>query len=287
MKKLLLQEKKYVYFQVRLIGCGGNGGYLFRNLLQMISTYGTDEGNQMYDVLLADGDVVEKGNLKNQLYDHDDVGLHKAISLIERYSAHYGVPVKRVTEYITSTDMLRRMFPPVDNGRQVIPVLIGAVDNDRSRQLMDDYFYSDEVHDLIWIDLGIEAMTVFENPTAEQKRIMEESGFGGQCVVGVKWKGSVVLEPVTRVYTNILENDLTAFPGESCGELLPNYPQRLTTNQTAAQVGTMVLNNLFHTKIVYTHVTNFNTQFAQMKSTYLTDEQVKRFENAKKGSVAE
>ena len=33
--------------------------------------------------------------------------------------------------------------------------LIGMVDNDRTRQLFDEYFYSDEVLDLIWIDLGV------------------------------------------------------------------------------------------------------------------------------------
>ena len=220
--------------------------------------------------------------MRNQLFSEEDVSEKKPVALADRYGGHYDVDVKRVTEYVTSLEMLHRLFRKPDNGRQIIPILIGMVDNDRTRQLFDEYFYSDEVSDLIWIDLGIEGMTEFERPNAEQKKIMNESGFGGQCVIGLKWGGQEILLPTTRVYPNILENDHTAFPGQSCGELLPNNPQRITTNQFAAQVASMVMNNLLHTKSIYASVINFNAQFGQMKPTFLTTEQFNNFENAKK-----
>jgi hypothetical protein len=284
MKTICLQEKPYIHFMIRQIGAGGNGGYFFRNLLQLISSYKSmnpyNRDKVLFDVLIADGDEVEKKNLRNQLFTEEDISEKKVVSLTDRYGTHYDVDAKRVTEYITSVDMLSRLFPTVDNGRQVIPVLVGMVDNDRSRQLFDEFFYSDKVSDLVWIDLGIEGMTLFESPNNEQQKIMNESGFGGQCVIGLKWHGVEILPPVTRVYPNILENDHTSFPGQSCGELLPENPQRIMTNHLAAQVATMIMNNLFHTKSIYTSVVNFNAQFAQMKPTLLTADQIKAFERA-------
>lgn len=285
MKSICLQEEQYVHFVIRQIGAGGNGGYFFRNLLQLVSSYKATNTSYreeaLFDILIADGDEVEKKNLRNQLFSEDDVSEKKAIALADRYGGHYDVETKRLTEYITSLDMLQRLFPKLDNGRQIIPVLVGMVDNDRSRQLFDEFFHSDEVSDLVWIDLGIEGMTLFDHPNSEEKKILNESGFGGQCVIGLKWGGEVILPPVTKVYPNILENDHTAFPGQSCGELLPENPQRIMTNQFAAQVASIVMNNLFHTKSIYASMINFNAQLGQMKPTFLTSEQVLDYQKVK------
>lgn len=290
MKTICLQEKQYVHFLIRQIGAGGNGGYFFRNLLQLVSSYkamnSSYRDEALFDVLIADGDEVEKKNLRNQLFSEDDVSERKVIALADRYGGHYDVDTKRLAEYVTSLDMLQRLFPKPDNGRQIIPVLVGMVDNDRSRQLFDEFFHSEEVSDLVWIDSGIEGMKLFDRPNLEEKKIMNESGFGGQCVISLKWRGEVILPPVTRVYPNILENDHTAFPGQSCGELLPENPQRIMTNQFAAQVASIVMNNLFHTKSIYASVINFNAQFGQMKPTFLTSEQVSDFERAKRKGTA-
>ena len=96
-----------------------------------------------------------------------------------------------------------------------------------------------------------------------------------------KWGGQEILLPTTRVYPNILENDHTAFPGQSCGELLPNNPQRITTNQFAAQVASMVMNNLLHTKSISLSVINFNAQFGQMKPTFFDDRTIQQLRERK------
>lgn len=292
MKTICLQEKKYVHFLIRQIGAGGNGGYFFRNLLQLIASYKSMSRNSyreeaLFDVLLADGDEVESKNLRNQLFCEDDISEKKVIALSDRYGGHYEVETKRVPEYITSLEMIGRLFPKLDNGRQIIPILVGMVDNDRTRQLFDEYFHSEEVSDLVWIDLGIEGMAAFERPNEEQKRIISESGWGGQCIIGLKWNGEVILPPVTRVYSNILENDHTAFPGESCGAILSDNPQRIMTNQMAAQVATMVMNNLFYMKSIYASAINFNAQLGQMKPTFITAEQLKSFSNSRLREVVE
>lgn len=63
----------------------------------------------MFDVLISDGDEVEKKNLRNQLFTDDDATekLKKVVALADRYGGHYNVDAKRVTEYVTSQDMLR------------------------------------------------------------------------------------------------------------------------------------------------------------------------------------
>lgn len=58
------------------------------------------------------------------------------------------------------------------------------------------------------------------------------------------------------------------------------------SNQIAAQVASMVMNNLFHTKSIYASVINFNAQFGQMKPTFLTSDQVNDFERAKRKVTA-
>ncbi|MEF2246467.1 hypothetical protein [Paenibacillus sp. IITD108] len=102
---------------------------------------------------------------------------------------------------------------------------------------------------------------------AEERNLSEEdgisrnhSGFGGQVVCGLKYANEIVLEPVAQVFSNIWEDEVTHFPGEGCGDLIHNAPQRCATNKMAAQVANNIVNNLFHLNTLFTHVVNFNAQ---------------------------
>lgn len=281
MQQLNLQEQEKVVFQIRQFGCGGNGGYFFRNLMQMIHGYVRTSATTTYDVLLIDGDRVEAKNLNNQLYTSEDLNDYKVVSMIERYAEHYELSgINGLTKYVTSMDMLHDVFAH-KHTEQVIPVLVGMVDNNRTRQLFHQYFHDESVENLIWIDLGIEDTEVIANPTEEEGYRMMQTGFSGQCVVGLKWKGEEILKPVTDVYANILEDDHTSFPGQSCGDLLPSNPQRMMTNQTASHVASLIMNTLFHSKAIFVSEVNFNAQYAHSKPNYLTKEIVMKFESLK------
>ncbi|MGV2885962.1 ThiF family adenylyltransferase [Paenibacillus taichungensis] len=291
MNALKIKEKSSVLFQICVIGAGGNGSHFTRTMLQLISGYLSsppEETRVGFDITLVDADRVEKKNFHRQLFDEDDLGEYKVVSLVERYADYYGIDCKAVTEFVTSLDMLTSLFGDGDlnvtPNVQVVPVLFGLVDNNKTRQLIHEFFESDLIENLIWIDAGIEGVMLFDDPTPEQKQQIEYSGFGGQIVCGYKYRGKTILEPVTRVYRNILEDEETFFPGQSCGDAIINNPQRLQTNQMAAQLAVMYLNNLLYSFSIYSHKVNFNAQFGQSKSTFISKDVVEAYEEMRKNT---
>lgn len=278
----IVEPTKRPYWQIVQVGCGANGSHFFRGLCQLLRTHGNaHKVNERVpfsvELTLVDADVVEQKNLSNQLFDSDDISLPKAEALADRYGEVYNLSVKRVIEFVKDLDILNRLFvvPEVSEETEIVPILVGMVDNNRSRQLFDEYFYSDEVEDLIWIDAGVEGVEVLDKPkqdlTPEEKQIIANSGFGGQVVCGVKRNGKVILEPVTRVYPNILEDTRTSFPGESCGDLVVNNPQRLVTNRMAAELATVYFNNLLHSRTIWTHYSNFSAMYGGARPVFIPD----------------
>lgn len=121
----------------------------------------------------------------------------------------------------------------------------------------------------------------------EEKRSLEQSGFGGQVVCGLKFQSQIILEPVADVYPNIWEDEHSHFPEEGCGELIHNAPQRCATNKFAAQIANGVLNNLLHTNAIYTHIINFNAQTGCSggKDTFISDSTLRSFTSIKQGET--
>lgn len=288
MNIITINERNAILYKIVVCGCGGNGSLFTRSMLQTISGFLSSSTEQKieFDITLVDGDKVEEKNFQRQLFDKDDLNEYKVVSLQERYGDYYGLEVKTVTEYCTTTEMLNNLFDVSDLniGRnvQVVPILFGMVDNNKTRQLFDSFFHSNNVDNLIWIDAGIEGVLLFDDPTPENLKTIDFSGFGGQVVCGLKYRGQICLEPVTRVYPNMLEDEKTFFPNQSCGDTIINNPQRLATNQMAAQITILFFNNLLHNSSIYMHMVNFNAQFAQSKPTFLTSDMVSRFKTLNK-----
>ncbi|MEC2074219.1 ThiF family adenylyltransferase [Alkalihalophilus marmarensis] len=271
MKGLKLSDTNIAY-DIVIIGAGANGSHFFRSLLQDLSGF---EESVTVKITIADADKVEGKNLKNQLFDKEDIGEFKVEALVDRYSMHYGCFVQSVTSYITDISMIRSLFSltqkDVRDGVVIMPVLIGCVDNNATRQLMHRFFYEEE--NIIYVDLGVEGVTL-PNPNltpserAIEKGIIDATGFTGQVVTGYKRDGEIFLPPVGDVYRNILmEQD--RFPGQSCGAAIVNNPQRCATNKLAAQLANGVIVGLFHTKSLYTHVIDFNAQYSGSKPHFI------------------
>lgn len=270
--KLLSPNTEHIFFNFVFVGAGANGSVTIRNFLQDARTHLEAEARVPYsfNVTLVDGDKVEKKNLSNQIFLEEDIDEYKVDVLADRYGEVYRLKVMRLTEYIRDLPVLSHLFPSESMKAQQINVLVGLVDNNRTRQLFDEFFFSDSTTDLIYIDAGVEGVST---ETDEGER----TGFSGQVVCGLKINGEVVLDPVGRIYANILEDTATSFPGESCGELIINHPQRSATNKFCAQIVNSYLNNLLHTQAIYAHYINFNAQIAGSRPTYISDEQYKSF----------
>lgn len=278
--KVYTKEDK-PYYHIVIIGAGANGSHFFRSLCQDIATYYGTSGSLYansypfyFDIFLVDEDQVETKNLRNQLFDSDDVGEYKVDALRERYGEHYNLSVKSVPQYVTDIETLQSLFK-VHEEENCIPILIGMVDNNRTRQLMDEFFHSDYLEDLIYLDAGVEGVYMVAGKkerdfSLEEKAIAAQSGFSGQIVVGYKKNGQVWLNPIGRVYGDILEDEHTAFPNQSCGEAILNNPQRCETNKFAAQLANNMMNNLFHSKEIETHRVDFNARKCGANPVYVS-----------------
>ncbi|MGG3805781.1 ThiF family adenylyltransferase [Metabacillus fastidiosus] len=222
--KIMDKDTMKPYYYIVQIGAGANGSHFFRSLCQDISTYFSQKRSSYNDSLpfyldfyLVDEDKVEKKNFNNQLFDEDDLDEFKVDALRERYAEHYQLEVQSVPKYITDIETLQSLFAAAKSGKNVVPILISMVDNNATRQLMDEFFHSDYLEDLIYIDAAVEGVYMVPDKeekdfTEEEKAIAARSGFSGQVVIGFKKKGQVWLQPVGRIYDDILTDEHTAFP---------------------------------------------------------------------------
>ena len=124
-------------------------------------------------------------------------------------------------------------------------LLLGAVDNNRSRQLCHEAFYQSD--NLIYIDSG-------------------NGEFSGQVVCGVRAKGRTIFRPVGEVYPEMLKA-ADKFPTElSCAEAAQADPQSIAANITAATaVVNMVYNILTHGENLVREI-NFSTKTVRMQT---------------------
>lgn len=207
----IIKNKK---INIVLLGVGANGSHFLRSLLQDMANYKSKGLNVR--LLIADGDKVEEKNIANQLFDKDDVGEYKVQALATRYGDHYGFDVLAYREYVTDIETLESLFGDFEGQR----VLIGCLDNNRTRQLLHEFF--EIQNDLIYIDVGVEGVIMKEElknmPECEHmtpyqiNEMIMGSGFSGQVVTGIKYRGEEILAPIGSVYPNVLSDQDSVFP---------------------------------------------------------------------------
>ncbi len=184
-------------------------------------------GQRKCRFLIVDGDLVEKKNLVRQNFIEADLGENKARILAERYSAVFGLEAEYIPTYIEDEEQLKKLVTPCvwEMGRYYseckwhtktlteLVILIGAVDNNKSRSLCHRVFY--QMENLVYIDSG-------------------NGEYTGQVVCGVRSGGRTYQKPVGVLYPEILDGT-DKFPTElSCAEASVSAPQAITANITAA-----------------------------------------------------
>ena len=194
-----------------MLGAGGTGGHIAPHLYRLL--YALDRPVRF---IICDGDVVEEKNLVRQNFIPADLGENKA----------------RVLAEIESEERLRRLLEPgiFQRGRswsdpvlQEQVILIGAVDNNRSRQLCHSVFY--KMDELVYIDSGNGEHT-------------------GQVVCGIRSGGRTLYRPVGKVYPDVLK-EKDKFPTElSCADASLSAPQSIAANITAATAVVDIIYNI-------------------------------------------
>lgn len=216
-------KKKWNNYKIVLVGVGGTGGMLSTLLCRYIYSM-KENKNMSFSICLVDADRVENKNIKRQPFSQDDLGRFKADALQEAYSYLYDIDISSKPAYIDTIDDIYNAFntlESIDRFNYTVQnhkILIGAVDNHRARQVMEEYFITyNECEDLLYIDSA------------------NEYDFG-TCISGFR-KGNNVYSPTRGIYfSEVFEDDGPSASEVSCGDMNISSPQHLLTNMTAANV---------------------------------------------------
>jgi hypothetical protein len=214
----------YVPVKIILLGAGGTGGYIAPHLYRIAHTL-----ERNVRIIVVDGDTVEAKNLIRQNFAPCDIGGNKAEIMARRYSEAFGMETEYIPDFIENEERLgellnARMF----GGYRRKPlyelvILIGAVDNNRSRQMCHRAFLSSD--NLVYIDSG-------------------NGEYTGQIVCGVRRNGRTIAKPIGGLYPDILTDD-EKFPTElSCAERSVSAPQSISANLFASTAVVSMLYNL-------------------------------------------
>ena len=230
------------------LGAGGTGGHIAPHLYRLLYALGRPAR-----YIICDGDKVEERNLLRQNFSPADRGENKARVLAERYASVFGMEAEYVPSFVEDLDTLMELITP--KGWELGPysykktpemvILLGAVDNNKSRQLCHKAFCQSK--DLIYIDSG-------------------NGEFSGQVVCGVRKNGRTVFKPIGGVMPELLR-DTDKFPTElSCAEAAQADPQSMAANITAATaVVDMVYNILTHGESIVRQM-DFSTKTVRMQT---------------------
>ena len=235
--------------KVVMLGAGGTGGYIAPHLYRLLHTL-----ERPVKVMIADGDIVEQKNLVRQNFMASDLGRNKAQVLAERYASAFGMEAQYIPEFIEDKGRLSALVKPdvyparpyTYTGEQTkgLSILIGAVDNNRSRQLCHQVFQKTD--DLIYIDSG-------------------NGEYTGQVVCGIRRKGKTYYKPVGDVYPDVLEKT-DKFPTElSCAETAVSAPQSITANIMAATAVVSYIYNILVLGSIEVRNVTFSTRTVNLK----------------------
>lgn len=175
-------------------------------------------------------------------YDFDgveDTEYYPSTSYESLYGAKYNYGGSNATDY-----QWQALPYPRRKVREMV-LLLGCVDNNRTRQLCHEAFKKSI--DLIYIDSG-------------------NGSYTGQVVCGVRKNGRTVRRPIGGVHPEMLKIT-DRFPSEvSCAEAAQADPQSIVANVTAATaVLTMVYNILTHGENLALQ-TDFSTRTIRMQT---------------------
>lgn len=269
---LNIQQRQAKHFII--IGAGGNGGYFIPQLARAVSLanrIATVENRPTHSITIIDADDVEDKNLTRQNFLPIDVGGNKAQIMATRYGRAFGLEINYVDEYLVDADMLTGII----NGNSGIPVIVGAVDNNKTRAILHSVYSKRK--NTFYLDAGNEEW-------AGQVVLGYNSG-GQKPQKGNKKPHLFDVPSVCEIYPEILEAT-DKLPTElSCAERAVSNPQNIFTNMTAANILMGFVNGLLNSKEhegvgLKQHAVTFNAETISQSTTlnkyrYLVKEEEK------------
>lgn len=294
-------EKSYAHkitsprskLNIVLLGVGGTGGQILAQLAK-IKALGIDNANICnINLTLVDGDEVEAKNCKRQNFFDVDIGSNKAEVLATRYSEAYGTDIGYIDHYIENDEDLRKLLN--DGGR--LPVLIGCVDNHKTRQMVDRVFC--KTNSMFWIDSGNEefggqAVCGFNMRATTAGRVIRQTDKDINARMRKQreaMKNGVFDMPcVTEVYPEIgLKKDLKYNSELSCAERAESSPQNIIVNSMAAQMTMMFVRKIIIGEEITSHALTYSIKSMSARTMFnknaVIKEVMKRYDEAMRASA--
>ncbi|MFB2020713.1 ThiF family adenylyltransferase [Pseudoflavonifractor sp. P01025] len=241
--------------KVIMLGAGGTGAHIAPHLYRLL--YALDRPVKF---IICDGDKVEPKNLIRQNFTQADLGENKAKVIAERYSDAFGLETCYIPTFIEDAKRLEELIrrevyrcsvKHPKTGRSEwkvmseLVILIGAVDNNRSRKLCHDVFQ--KARELVYIDSG-------------------NGEYTGQIVCGIRRAGKTMYQPVGMLYPEVNSPE-DLFPAEvSCAEASVSAPQTIVANLMAATAVVTMIYNILVMGRSTVQQTTFSTKSVNIRS---------------------
>lgn len=232
-----------------IVGLGGTGGYAFYHLVRLAASL---KGKAEWQIVLADGDLVEEKNLVRQNFTASDVGRPKAERLARRYGDAYGLAIPYWPRYVEDEGTLARLLGgEIMEFSPELSVLVGCVDNNATRRLFHRVFETWK-GPLVYVDSG-------------------NDEWSGQVILGARGRDGVILPPVAHYYPDILEDDDPLPSRRSCSELAVSSPQNVATNVLAGALVFTLLNQLLAGEGIESCGATFNARTGQVRALWIEE----------------
>lgn len=212
---------------VNLIGTGGTGSSMLMALARINSSLIT-LGHAGLQVFAFDGDKVEESNLGRQLFSPGELGLNKAVALINRVNRGFGFRWKAIPYYF-------------DDSSASANITISCVDNVRSRKqiaahLEENTYANANFHSpWYWMDCG--------NDKTTGQVVLATVGFIKQPN-SKKYQPQGFLPMITAEYGHLLDVSELESETPSCSLAESLEKQDLFINTNIANIGASILWNM-------------------------------------------
>jgi ThiF family len=214
---------------VRVIGCGGVGGNVVRNLVTLFRSMPAAR----IKLVLIDGDKWENSNGARSLLRPREVGINKARSLVNDlgpYLQGTGVTMTAVEDYV-KPDNIARLVRSGD-------YCFVCVDSHRARKMISDYAYGPlagpdagnaggGLADIVLINGGNDGVEKTE--AGRQLR-----GTAGSVGISIIRAGREISPPITRFHPEVAQPRDKLPTEKSCNELQESIPQLAFANMAVA-----------------------------------------------------
>jgi PRTRC genetic system ThiF family protein len=238
-KSLWLRQQP---LRVLVVGAGGNGSALLLGLPylhQAMKVWGYAGG---LHVMLADGDLVSETNCVRQPFAAADVGLNKAVVLINRVNLFWGLRWQAHPEHFHKDSLRTNSSGP--------HLIIGCVDTRAARQAIRSAVTRATDSTADWLDLG--------NNASSGQYVL------GQPLNAANRRSAARLRTVAELYPEIADAEKGEDPLPSCSAAEALERQEPFINQVLATSALAMLARLFRYRVLTHHGAFYNASTGRM-----------------------